>query len=70
MNELNRCLIDDEITLEEALGNLLRERGLKLASAESCTGGNIARLITSCTDCMAAAPDRYRLIYVRPSKED
>jgi nicotinamide-nucleotide amidase len=37
----------DDIRLEEALGNLLRERGLTLASAESCTGGNIARLITS-----------------------
>lgn len=37
----------DDISLEEALGNLLRERGLTLATAESCTGGNIARLITS-----------------------
>ena len=37
----------DDITLEESLGDLLRERGLTLASAESCTGGNIARLITS-----------------------
>ena len=37
----------DDILLEEALGNLLRERGLTLASAESCTGGNIAKLITS-----------------------
>jgi len=37
----------DDITLEESLGNLLRERGLSLASAESCTGGNIASMITS-----------------------
>ena len=37
----------DDITLEESLGNLLRESGLTLASAESCTGGNIARMITS-----------------------
>jgi nicotinamide-nucleotide amidase len=37
----------DDISLEEALGTLLRGRGLSLASAESCTGGNIARLITS-----------------------
>jgi nicotinamide-nucleotide amidase len=37
----------DEITLEESLGILLLERGLTLSTAESCTGGNIARLITS-----------------------
>ena len=37
----------DDISLEESLGELLRERGLTLASAESCTGGNIARMITS-----------------------
>ena len=37
----------DDISLEESLGELLREEGLTLASAESCTGGNIARMITS-----------------------
>ena len=37
----------DDILLEQALGDLLKEKGLTLASAESCTGGNIARLITS-----------------------
>lgn len=37
----------DDITLEESLGNLLKEMGLTLSTAESCTGGNIARLITS-----------------------
>ena len=37
----------DETSLEESLGDMLRERGLTLASAESCTGGNIARMITS-----------------------
>lgn len=41
----------DDISLEESLGGLLRERGLTLASAESCTGGNIARLITSVPGC-------------------
>ncbi|MEN8155546.1 MAG: competence/damage-inducible protein A [Bacteroidota bacterium] len=37
----------DDISLEEALGVLLLEKGLSVATAESCTGGNIARLITS-----------------------
>jgi len=37
----------DDVSLEESLGELLLERGLTLASAESCTGGNIARMITS-----------------------
>jgi nicotinamide-nucleotide amidase len=36
----------DEESLPEAVGRLLRERGLKLAAAESCTGGLLAKLIT------------------------
>jgi nicotinamide-nucleotide amidase len=37
----------DDITLEESLGNLLLEKELTVSTAESCTGGNIARLLTS-----------------------
>lgn len=37
----------DDISLEEALGQLLREHKLTLATAESCTGGNVAKMITS-----------------------
>lgn len=37
----------DELSLEASLGQLLNERGLTVATAESCTGGNVARLITS-----------------------
>lgn len=36
-----------EVSLEEVLGNLLKERGQSLSTAESCTGGYIAHLVTS-----------------------
>ncbi|NDV80002.1 CinA family nicotinamide mononucleotide deamidase-related protein [Dysgonomonas sp. 511] len=36
-----------DLTPERLLGERLFEKGLSLATAESCTGGNIARLITS-----------------------
>lgn len=36
----------DEISIEEVIGNLLREKGKTVSTAESCTGGYIAHLIT------------------------
>jgi len=33
-------------SIETQIGNLLRQRGLKLATAESCTGGLVADRIT------------------------
>ena len=33
--------------LEDVVGRILKERGLKIAIAESCTGGNISNLITN-----------------------
>ncbi|MBR9919637.1 MAG: competence/damage-inducible protein A [Bacteroidetes bacterium] len=38
---------EDDISLSEALGKLLVERGLTMGTAESCTGGYLAHLITS-----------------------
>ncbi len=37
----------DDLAIEQALGELLKEKGLLLATAESCTGGNIAKMVTS-----------------------
>lgn len=34
-------------TLEKQIGTVLRKKGVTIATAESCTGGEIARLITS-----------------------
>jgi nicotinamide-nucleotide amidase len=36
-----------EVSLEEAVGNMLRERNLTIATAESCTGGYLAHKFTS-----------------------
>ena len=40
-------------TLEEITGKLLLEKGATVATAESCTGGEIARLIASVPGCSA-----------------
>ena len=37
----------DKETMEEVIGNLLRNKRMTLSTAESCTGGYIAHLITS-----------------------
>lgn len=38
---------EGDITLQEVVGTMLRQKGLSISSAESCTGGNVAHLITS-----------------------
>lgn len=38
---------DRDDTLEAAIGRLLREKGMTLSCAESCTGGEIAHLLTT-----------------------
>ena len=40
-------VIDEDLSLQEALGKLLKSRGKTVGTAESCTGGYIAHLITS-----------------------
>jgi nicotinamide-nucleotide amidase len=40
-------VIDGDFSLQEAVGKLLKERRRTVATAESCTGGFIAHLITS-----------------------
>ncbi|MBP1616616.1 MAG: CinA-like protein [Bacteroidetes bacterium] len=43
----NAILSEEDIPLEKILGEKLKEKGLTLATAESCTGGHIAHKITS-----------------------
>jgi len=38
---------DEDITMEVLIGRILKERSKTVATAESCTGGYIAHLITS-----------------------
>jgi len=40
-------MIDNNVPLENLIGDLLRARGLKLATAESCTGGLVGDRITN-----------------------
>ncbi|MCD4697561.1 MAG: competence/damage-inducible protein A [Bacteroidales bacterium] len=52
VSQLQKILKDDifgydENTLEKVVGKLLNEKSLTLSTAESCTGGSIAQLITS-----------------------
>ncbi|HXB43009.1 MAG TPA: CinA family nicotinamide mononucleotide deamidase-related protein [Puia sp.] len=40
-------VIDEDLTMQQAVGNLLKEKKQTVGTAESCTGGYIAHLITS-----------------------
>ncbi|MBR4775587.1 MAG: CinA family nicotinamide mononucleotide deamidase-related protein [Bacteroidales bacterium] len=41
------CYAEEDSNLETAVGRLLKEHGLTVSAAESCTGGNIAHLFTT-----------------------
>jgi nicotinamide-nucleotide amidase len=42
---------EDDIAIEKAILNIMDEKGLTLSTAESCTGGYIAQLITQHAGC-------------------
>jgi nicotinamide-nucleotide amidase len=54
-----------EISFETVLGEMLRERGLTLGTAESCTGGYISHLLTS----ISGASDYFKGSIVSYSNE-
>jgi nicotinamide-nucleotide amidase len=55
----------DDDTMESVVGQLLREKGMTLSTAESCTGGNIAQLISS----IAGSSDYFKGSIVAYSNE-
>jgi len=55
----------DNDTMESVVGHLLRSKGATLSTAESCTGGNIAQLITS----IAGSSDYFKGSVVAYSNE-
>jgi nicotinamide-nucleotide amidase len=55
----------DNDTMESVVGQLLRNKGMTLSTAESCTGGNIAQLITS----IAGSSDYFKGSVVAYSNE-
>jgi nicotinamide-nucleotide amidase len=55
----------DNDTIESVVGQLLRQKGMTLSTAESCTGGNIAQLVTS----IAGSSDYFKGSVVAYSNE-
>lgn len=49
----NYVVAEDDIAFEKAILDLMKEKGLTLSTAESCTGGYIAHLITKHPGCSA-----------------
>lgn len=55
----------DNDTMESVVGQLLHDKGMMLSTAESCTGGNIAQLVTS----IAGSSDYFKGSIVAYSNE-
>jgi len=52
VHKINQYVVaEEDIALEQAVLKLMKERGLTLSTAESCTGGYIAQLITQHPGC-------------------
>lgn len=69
--QIEDCLVglDDDEPLEFVLGRLLSSKGLSLSTAESCTGGKIASVITS----VSGASNYFKgsvVSYATQAKED
>jgi nicotinamide-nucleotide amidase len=63
------CYGRDSDTLEVVVGHLLRERGLMLAVAESCTGGLVGHRITGVPGSSAYF-ERGVMVYTNKAKEE
>jgi len=63
------CYGRDDETLEQVIGRLLRERGLTLSVAESCTGGLLGHRLTEVPGSSAYF-ERGVLVYSNQAKQD
>ena len=62
-------VVDEDLPLAKVVGNLLKEKGATVSTAESCTGGYIAHLITS----FAGSSDYFKgsvVSYANEAKEN
>lgn len=69
--QIEDCLVglDDDEPLEFVLGKLLSSKGMNLSTAESCTGGKIASVITSVSGASAYFKGSI-VSYATQAKED
>jgi len=65
----DRCFSEDGSSLEEVVVRRLTEKGLKLAIAESCTGGLIANRVTDVPGSSAVLPHGF-VTYANEAKRD
>lgn len=49
----DNLLVDSDMQLEKVIGDILKDAGLTMGTAESCTGGSIASRITTIPGCSA-----------------